>query len=37
MVVEKAMEFGLKVKMSPKEIKPILSKDYPMPAPRPAN
>ena len=36
-VVEKAIKLGLDVKISPKEIKPILSRDYPMPAPRPAN
>lgn len=37
LVVEKAIELGLKVKMSPEDIKPILSRDYPMPASRPAN
>lgn len=37
LVVEKAIKLGLPIKINPKEIKPILSKDYPMPAPRPAN
>jgi len=36
-VVEKAIKLGLTLKLSPKEIKPIATKDYPMPAPRPAN
>lgn len=37
LVVEKAIELGLDIKISPKDIKPILSKEYPMPAPRPSN
>jgi len=37
LVVEKATGLGLDIKISPKDIKPILSKDYPMPAPRPSN
>jgi dTDP-4-dehydrorhamnose reductase len=37
LVVEKAIALGVNIKLSPKEIKPILSKEYPMPAPRPAN
>ena len=36
-VVEKAIKHGMAVKINPKEIKPISSKEYPMPAPRPAN
>lgn len=36
-VVEKAIMLGMEVKINPKEIKPISSKEYPMPAPRPAN
>jgi dTDP-4-dehydrorhamnose reductase len=36
-VIEKANKLGLATKLSPREIKPILTKDYPMPAPRPAN
>jgi len=36
-VVEKAIKHGMAVKINPKDIKPISSKEYPMPAPRPAN
>jgi dTDP-4-dehydrorhamnose reductase len=36
-VVEKAIKLGMDVKINPKDIKPISSKEYPMPAPRPAN
>ena len=36
-VVERAIKLGLDLKISPKEIKPITTKEYPMPAPRPAN
>lgn len=36
-VVEKAIKLGMNVKINPKDIKPISSKEYPMPAPRPAN
>lgn len=36
-VVEKAIRLGMDVKINPKDIKPISSKEYPMPAPRPAN
>lgn len=36
-VVEKAVKLGMNVKINPKDIKPISSKEYPMPAPRPAN
>jgi dTDP-4-dehydrorhamnose reductase len=36
-VVEKANELGLVTKLSAKEIKPIATKDYPMPAVRPTN
>ena len=37
LILEKAIELGVDIKLSPKEIKPILSKEYPMPAQRPAN
>ena len=36
-VVEKAIKLGMDIKINLKDIKPISSKDYPMPAPRPAN
>ena len=36
-VVEKAIKHGMAIKINPKDIKPISSKEYPMPAPRPAN
>lgn len=36
-VVEKANKLGLVTKISAKEIKPITTKEYPMPAVRPAN
>ena len=36
-VVEKAIKHGMAVKINPKDIKPISSKEYPMPAPRPSN
>jgi dTDP-4-dehydrorhamnose reductase len=36
-VVEKANKLGIPTKLSAKEIKPIATKDYPMPAVRPAN
>ena len=37
MVVERAIKLGLDIKMTPQNIKPIFSKDYPMPAARPSN
>ena len=36
-VVEKAIKHGMAIKINPKDIKPISSKEYPMPAPRPSN
>jgi dTDP-4-dehydrorhamnose reductase len=36
-VLEKAIKHGMPIKMNPKEIKPITSKEYPMPASRPEN
>ena len=36
-VVEKAIKHGMVIKINPKEIKPISSREYPMPAPRPSN
>lgn len=36
-VVEKANKLGIVTKVSAKEIKPLSTKEYPMPAPRPSN
>ena len=36
-VVEKAIKHGMDLKINPKDIKPITSREYPMPAPRPSN
>lgn len=36
-VVEAAKKFGLETKLTPEQIKPVASKENPMPAPRPAN
>ena len=36
-VVERANAMGLETKLDPKSIKPIKTKDFPLPAPRPAN
>ena len=36
-VVEKAIKHGMAVKINPKDIKPISSREYPMPAPTPVN
>ena len=36
-VVEKAIKLGMAIKINSKDIKPISSKEYPMPAPRPSN
>lgn len=37
LVIEKANALGVATKISPDQIKPITTKEYPVPAPRPAN